>query len=173
MRTNRPESRTVTEQVTAVQRATLSQDQLAEWFPKAFGDVACYLYHHGIAPNGFPFARHHVRLDGRFEVEAGFPVATPITGNGPVEPSILPGGPVLVVWHVGPYAELGTAYQAMADWLEAEGATRTGDAWEIYHDPPTSDPMHWRTEVVQPFTLAGQHRLPNRHRLIPPTLSPA
>ena len=154
MRTDRPETRATTEQATAVRRATLDLDQLADWFPRAFGEVATYLHRHGIAPYGYPFARYHRVGEQRFEVEAGFPVAVPIDGDGTIEPSMLPGGQMLAVWHVGPYETVGTAYQAIDDWLRDESATRTGDPWEIYHDPPTGDPLHWRTEIIQPITFA-------------------
>jgi effector-binding domain-containing protein len=149
----RCESRTVCEQPTAVLRATLHRDELGGWFGAAFDQVADYLRRNGVAPRGFPFARYHIRPDCAFEVEAGFPVATPIAGDSTVEPSSLPGGHVVVAWHVGPYEQLADAYEAVDAWLKEERGIRTGDAWEIYHDPPSRDPSKWRTEVVQPFVL--------------------
>jgi effector-binding domain-containing protein len=155
MRTiHQPESRTMPEQPTAVVRATLRHGELGDWFGTAFDQVADYLHRHGVASCGFPFARCHIRPDGSFELEAGLPVPAPIAGNVQVRPSSLPAGHVVAVWHIGPYVQLGTAYQALDDWLKAEHGLRTGDPWEIYHDPPRRDPQSWRTEVIQPFALA-------------------
>jgi effector-binding domain-containing protein len=134
-------------------KATLHTDQLGAWIPSACDRVAAYLDQHGVDPRGRPLARYHVLHDHTFEVEVGFPVEASVEGDGRVQPSSLPGGRVVVAWHIGPYDQLGETYQAVDEWLKAEGGVRTGDAWEIYHDPPTGDPRFWRTEVVQPFTL--------------------
>lgn len=155
----RIETRTVTTQHAAVMKATLRTDELGGWISSAFDRVAEYLGRHRLTPNGMPFARH-VLADHTFEVEVGYPVAASIEGDGTVQPSSLPGGSVVVAWHIGPYDQLGETYQAVDEWLKAEGGTRTGDAWEIYHDPPVGDPRFWRTEVVQPFALVNAGSLP-------------
>lgn len=152
---DRPQSRSAVEQPTAVRRATLGPTDLLPWFAKAYGEVAGYLSAHGITPKGFPFARYHVRADGRFEVEAGFPLTGPIAGDASVVPSSLPAGLQAVVWHTGPYDQVGKAHALLTEWVEAQGGRPSGDPWEIYHDPPTGDPSAWRTEVVHPYVLAG------------------
>jgi effector-binding domain-containing protein len=108
-----------------------------------------------LTPEGRPFARYHVRADGRFNIEAGFPVGSKLAGNGSVQPSMLPSGDQAVIWHTGPYDQVGAAYAVLAEWIEEQGGTPEGDAWEIYHDPPAGDPSHWQTEVVQPYRAAG------------------
>ena len=154
MQTEHPQPRTVSEQPTAVRRATLSRRELVNWFASAYGEIAAYLSTHGLTAQGYPFARYHVRSDGRFDVEAGFGVGVRIAGNGFVLPSTLPGGEVVSAWHVGPYDEVGKTYGVLTDWLAEHRAEQAGDAWEIYHDPTTGDPSSWLTEVVQPFTPA-------------------
>jgi effector-binding domain-containing protein len=98
-----------------------------------------------------PFARYHQLPDGRFEVEAGFPVAAPVNSDAVIQRSSLPGGRVAVAVHVGPYDKLGDSYAAVTEWLRLRGGTPAGDPWEIYHDPPAGDPDTWRTEIVQPY----------------------
>ncbi len=149
------ESRTVPAQRTAVVTATLRREELSTWCPAALDRVATYLSRHEVGPSGFPFVRYHVRPEHRFEVEAGFPVGTRIVGDGNVQPSTLPSGNVVVAWHIGPYDGLGEAYESLDEWLKDEGAVRSGDGWEVYHDPPTRDPHFWRTEVIQPFVLTA------------------
>ncbi|TDU83756.1 effector-binding domain-containing protein [Kribbella voronezhensis] len=154
MNTEYPQHRVVTEQPTAVRRATLHQSELAGWFAAAYGEIAGYLGRHGLTAQGYPFARYHLRSDGRFDVEAGFPVEAGIAGDGSVQPSSLPGGHVVTAWHTGPYQEVGQTYALLAGWIAEHGVEQAGDAWEIYHDPPTGSPALWRTEVIQPFTPA-------------------
>lgn len=148
----RIEQRTIPAQHTAVMKATLPPEQLGSWIPAAFERVGAYLESQEIAPTGMPVARYHIRPDNAFDVEAGFPVDAVIAGDQYVVPSSLPAGRVVVAWHIGPYERLAETYAAVDEWLKSEGAMRSGDAWEFYHDPPTGDPRFWRTEVVQPFT---------------------
>src|SRR3954451_2034248 len=107
------QTRVLTEQPTAVRRAILAPDQLADWIPGACADVATYLFHHGITPSGFAYARwHRLRCD-LIGVEAGFPVPAPITTADKVEASALPAGPVVVKWHTGPADGVGLTYQKL------------------------------------------------------------
>jgi effector-binding domain-containing protein len=98
-----------------------------------------------------PFARYNRLADGRFEVEAGFPVANPVPGDGRIMPSHIPAGPAISLCHVGPYDSMEPAYQAVNDWLEANDAEAVGPPWEVYTSEPSEDPSTYRTQVVQPF----------------------
>ena len=153
MATREIEARTLDEQETAVEYATLSVSEIGPFLQKAFGEVATYLGRKGAGPAGPPFARYTPISDGRFEVEAGFPASTPTAGEGNVEPSDLPGGPAAVTVHVGPYDTIEPAYRALQTWVEARGGEPAGEAWEVYLSDPVAnpDPSTWRTEVVQPY----------------------
>ena len=151
----RLQTRVLAEQATAVRRDLLPPEGVATWVPRACSEVAVSLHHRGIAPHGYPFARCHPRADGRIEVEAGFPVAVPITPSSVLESSVLPGGPAVVAWQVGPDDDEGSALHAIDDWLHIEAAEPTGDSWEIYHDLPVCDRRGRRLEIVQPIAVAG------------------
>ncbi len=153
MTDNLIETRTLPEQDTAVEFATLSVPEIGPWLQKALGEVATYLERKGAGPAGMPFARYQRRSDGRFEVEAGFPASTPTSGEGDVEPSDLPAGPVAVIVHVGPYDATEPTYAALLDWIQQQGLEPSGDAWEVYLSDPKvdPDPASWRTEIVQPL----------------------
>ncbi|WP_329000939.1 GyrI-like domain-containing protein [Kribbella sp. NBC_00709] len=146
--------RALPEQPTAVRRTRLRPEQLVDWVPSACAAVAEQLRHHDIAPVGFPFARWRTMSDGVIEAEAGFPVSAPIPANTPIEQSVLPGGPVVAVWHTAPDEKLDLTYQAIEHWLEADDAIASGDSWEIYHDLPVCDHVGNRIEVIQPITFA-------------------
>lgn len=142
---------TLEEQATAVIRATVAVADLPTWFPRTFATVVSAVERGGSRVTGPPFARYRERGDGGFDVEAGFPVSAPIAADGEVQPATLPGGPMVVAEHVGPYETMASTYAAVAGWLEAHGAVAEGPAWERYHSEPTTDPATWRTEVVQPY----------------------
>ncbi|WP_202868363.1 GyrI-like domain-containing protein [Kribbella sindirgiensis] len=141
----------MTEQPTVVRRGTMAPTEMSAWFPKTYGEIVAFLRTHHTMPAGPPFARYHQLPDGRFEVEAGFPVVGVVASDAVTQMSSLPGGTVAVTVHVGPYDTLGENYAAVAEWLRLRGAKAAGDPWEIYRDPPDGDPATWRTEIVQPY----------------------
>lgn len=146
------ESRTLREQPTAVIRGTVGKDAIGPWIQQAYAELFGYLGRVGVAPAGPPFARYTFRADG-FGVEAGVPVAGAIRGEGRVEPSSLPGGPVAATLHVGPYDTLGSAYDELTRWIEAQKHTPKGPHWECYLNSPSEepDPSRWKTEVLLPY----------------------
>ena len=148
-------SQTGQAQPAAVMTAALPVAEIGPWLAKAYGTVASVITAHGAYPAGPPFARYHRLAEDRFAVEAGFPVSTPIEADGDVLPSQLPGGPVAVTVHIGPYEQMAPAYEALASWVTSHGGEPAGDPWEVYFTDPASepDPATWRTEVVQPYHL--------------------
>ena len=155
MRTYEIQPDTADEQPTAVSEATLPVDEIGPWMAKTYGAVAGVLAHTGVQPVGPPFSRFRRLDDGRFAVEAGFPVASPIDASGDVRGSSLPAGRVARTMHVGDYDEMEPAYDALASWVREQGGELVGDAWEIYYSDPEEepDPKSWRTEIVQPYRI--------------------
>jgi effector-binding domain-containing protein len=153
MKTDAIETRILEEQATAAMFATLPVDEIGPWLGRAYEAVARYLSHYGVGPLGMPYARYHQVDERTFEVEAGFAASTPVAGEGEVEPSTLPGGEAAATWHVGPYDEMGSAYETIAAWLADRDLEADGDSWEVYHSDPAevADPAEWRTEIVQPY----------------------
>ncbi len=131
----------------------LDTSQIGAWIGPAFERVASALVATEAGPYGLPFARLHRIGGSRFTIEAGYACAAHFSTAVDVTPTILPGGPAVAVWHVGPYNTMSDAYNAIDQWLTTNGADPVGDAWEVYHSDPTyePDPATWRTEVVQPY----------------------
>jgi hypothetical protein len=70
--------------------------------PPLHPDVRGWLRSRGVEPAGQPFIRYNViDMDRQLEVEAGFPVAAPMTGEGQVLAAILPAGRFATLWHTG------------------------------------------------------------------------
>lgn len=145
------ETRSVGARPTAVMSVDLDIDELKTWLGAAFAEVAERLHATENPPAGPPFARYHRIAEGRFRVEAGFPVARAVTANGGVRGSKLPGGDVVLTTHIGPYEDLGSTYEAISRWLESRGAMPAGDPWEVYFNGPEDPPSKWRTDIYQPY----------------------
>lgn len=141
------------EQSTAVIRDKVAAEELPNWMPGAFSEVGGLLAQAGIKPTGPPFARY-LREDGVFEVEAGFPVGSPVIGEGRVEPSWLPAGSAITALHSGPYETLPDTIRALEDWIEGHGHEEAGAYWEVYLTNPNQEPdvSEWHTKVVMPYT---------------------
>lgn len=156
MKTYEIRTATLSEQPTAVMRATLTVEEIRDWIGSAFHATATAVTAQGSFFVGPPFTRYHMLEEGRFEVEAGFPIGKPIKAEGDVEPSTISAGEVATTTHFGPYDRLGDAYEALAAWIAERGGTPAGDPWEVYLTSPdeSPDPEHWRTEVTMPYRPA-------------------
>ncbi len=97
-------------------------------------------------------------MDRQLEIEAGFPVAAPVTGEGQVLAAVLPAGRYATLWHTGHPDELAGATRTLLDWATRQGlawdvtSTPDGERWgcrpETYHDEPGQDMSEWETELA-------------------------
>lgn len=102
---------------------------------------------------GPAMARIH-ELDGTMlEVEAGFPVAEPLTATEGVEIGELPPGRAATTLHTGPYERLSEAAAALDEWVAREGLRVAAAPWFVFWvDPDQVDsPVDLRTELVLPI----------------------
>lgn len=136
---------------TAVVEGRMPVAAIPAWLPRVYQEIVTYLTSVGVGPAGPPFARYTFQ-DDFVTVQAGFPVAQAVAGEGRVAPSSLPGGPAAVTTHYGPYEGLTAAYDAVEIWLKENGREGSGPPWEVYYTDPQAepDPAGWRTDVVQP-----------------------
>lgn len=134
-------------QHTAIVCGQIRPEELPEFLGGAFGEVIAALDEQGLHPTGAPFGRYRP-TEGGFDVEVGFPCSDVVKPEGRVEASELPGGRAARTMHVGPYGDVGAAYDAAMSWITDEGCIVTGAPWECYLDgPEVPEP---RTEVFIP-----------------------
>lgn len=132
----------------AVVRGRVGPDEMPDFLGGAFEEIIRVLDEQGLHPTGAPFGRYRMTEEGGFDAEAGFPCSDVVKPQGRVEASELPGGRVARTMHVGPYGDVGAAYEAAVEWLTEEGYVTVGPPWESYLDgPEVADP---RTEVFVP-----------------------
>jgi len=145
------------EQPTLVLIGKCAVSDIPAFLGRAYTAVAEHIGKSGLDFAGPPFARHRP-LDGdftEFEVEAGFPIDRFAEGSGEVIASSLPEADVAVVTYTGPYAEMKPAYDAIQEWITAQGGHVDDAAWEVYYSDPTTepDPSTWRTDIVWPYRI--------------------
>jgi predicted transcriptional regulator YdeE len=103
-------------------------------------------------------------MAGRLDVEAGFPVAAPVAGDGEVVAGTLPAGRYVVTTHHGHPNGLAAATAAVLGWAVQQDLvwdaqeTPDGTVWarrlEVYRTDPREQPdmTEWDTDLV--FKLA-------------------
>ena len=104
-------------------------------------------------------AGRHVAIywDGSIRLEVGVEVQAPFSEQGEVVRSATPAGMVASTTHLGPYAGLGAAHDAVHQWCRANNHRLAGPSWEIYgHWDPEwdADPSRIRTDVYYLLTTA-------------------
>jgi effector-binding domain-containing protein len=136
---------------TAVVRGRARQEELAEVVPRTMGEVWDFLRANPAIRPGRNVA---VYLDGEIHLECGAEVAEPFQGNGKVECSAIPAGPIAFTEHVGPYDRLNEAHEAVLRWCAEHGHALAGPSWEVYGHW-VEDPAELRTEVCYLLRPAG------------------
>ena len=144
-------------------RAFVAMQTFGEVVPGLHPEVRSWLRSQGVQPTGQPFFKYNViDMDRQLEVEAGFAVAAPLTGEDPVLAAVLPAGRYATLWHTGHPDGLVGATQTLLDWAAQQGlawdvtSAPEGERWgcrlETCHHEPGQDMNGWETELA--FKLA-------------------
>ena len=139
----------------AVVRFHTDLTDLGRQMASAFAEVMASLARRNIAPTGPAVAYYQQQADG-YSAAVGFPVEGELPDDGPVVTIQLPDVDVATVTHVGRYADLPKAYEALARQVGAQGRRLddTGGMWEEYWSPPGTPEDQSRTVVYWPVKPA-------------------
>lgn len=134
-------------------RARVARHELATAIGDGIGRSYGHAHRSGLAMAGPPFTRYPEVGAGLMTVEAGVPLAAAAAGSGGIEAGELPGGPVAVAIHAGPYDQLTETYAAIERWMQTQGVRPGGAPWESYLTDPADHPNQadWRTAVYWPI----------------------
>jgi AraC family transcriptional regulator len=134
-------------------RMRVGRSELSTAIGEGLGKAFPYAMRIGLAIAGRPLTRYLSTGPGLYEIEVGVPVSPAGPGEGDVQAGSLPGGPVAVAVHAGPYDQLTETYAALERWIEANGFRIGSAPWESYITDPADhpDPADWRTEVYWPL----------------------
>lgn len=134
-------------------RATVRMAEIGQRMGPLFGELFGWLGRKGIEPAGAPWARYLTVGADEVELEIGAPLAAEIAGEDGMIAGVRPACEVAATIYMGPYEQIGPAYQAIAAWLSENGRLNAGAMWEIYETDPEQepDPAKWRTRIVYPL----------------------
>src|SRR5690606_29214424 len=92
-KTTEPKIDTRSEQPYMGIRSQIPMQQLGEVIPDGVDSVMAWLAQRGITPAGGPFIRFHViNMEGKMDVEVGWPVESAMSGEGRIQPGVIPAG---------------------------------------------------------------------------------
>lgn len=135
----------------AVTRFSTTPDQISTHMAAAFGIVYGYLGRHGIEAVGAPYGCYLMTGPEKWEVRVGAEVDHAIRPEESVEPYTLPACESLSTVHLGPYDELGKAYEALEARAHELGVQLDPVMmWEEYLSGPEVPPEQTRTVIHWP-----------------------
>jgi effector-binding domain-containing protein len=133
-------------------RTRTAVQELPQLLGTSFGAIAQYLGSLGEHPTGAPFVAYYNMDMQNLDIEIGFPVSHPLPGQGNIQSGNIFGGKLATCQHVGPYSEIGPAYEALTRFVKEEGAEAVGTAYEFYlNDPQTVQPVELQTQIYFPL----------------------
>jgi effector-binding domain-containing protein len=147
---------TLNERPIASIRMKCKHDEIQKTLSVLLPEVLAHVVSTGAEKTGPPLVRYHSMPAEEIDLEAAIPVREPVEPGGRVKACALPAGEAAVTWHVGPYQELGKAYERLQAWMSEHGYEPAGAPWEEYWTDPglEPDPSKWRTRVVWPVRAA-------------------
>jgi effector-binding domain-containing protein len=139
-------------QPTLVIRTRTPVQSLPQVVGQAYGAIMQYAGQLGFQPSGAPFAAYYNMDMEDLDMEIGFPFEQKPKGKDNVLASEIPGGMAAACLHVGPYDQLGAAYEALQKWMQANEYVPAGVAYEFYlNDPAAAPPAELQTQLVFPL----------------------
>lgn len=142
-------------QITLAIRTHSAVQDLAKVLPRCYMTIGDYLTEIGQKPGGPPFVAYYNMDMQNLDIEAGVPTSKKLPGKGEIQPSTLPAEKAAACVYVGPYDGLPIAYDALSNWMKAQGIEAKGTAYEVYlNDPAEVPPEALQTQIVMPVKVS-------------------
>lgn len=144
---------------TAVVRGRdIPAESIGGFYDDSFRVLTAFLRERSLTAVGPAFALH-TRMPGQtMDLEVGFAIDHPLSGEHATEDgtlvhaSVLPGGAAATVSHLDGYEQLAAAWSSLMEWVQANGHTPGLPFWEVYVTGPSpdGDPAAMRTDLYLP-----------------------
>ena len=136
-------------------RGPVAWANLGPFIGEAIKEICEVAADQGVRFAGPPMAIYHCAEaeEAELDVEVAMPLAEPVEPAGRVTATTLPGGLAAATLHAGRYEDVGSAYRALAEWVQEHGHETAGPPCEIYLTDPgqVQDPGALRTEILWPI----------------------
>jgi effector-binding domain-containing protein len=137
---------------TAYVRARTQVGGLPELLSQAYAEIESSVQKAGLKYSGPPYVLYfNIDMDD-LDVEIGFPINKAFNGISKVKGGEFPAGRHATCIHIGPYPEIETAYKALSEWMQIQGVTPKGFAYEFYLNDPNETPeAQLETKILFPL----------------------
>lgn len=133
-------------------RTTVPMERLSEAMGAAYGELSAYMGSRGIPFSGPPYALYRNMDMTALDVEMGFPLASPVEGDGHINAGEIPAGDVAADLYEGSYEGIGEAYEKLKVYTERQGRSAEEWCYEFYlNSPEDTPPEQLRTEICFPL----------------------
>ncbi|MDN7013929.1 GyrI-like domain-containing protein [Methanoculleus sp. FWC-SCC3] len=138
------------EQPTLSIRTRAKVEDLPVLIGEGYSRMADYLKELGELLSDVPYVAYHNMDMQDLDVEMGFPVSKILPEKGKIQSGSIPESNVVFCMHRGAYREMASTYEEMADWIEKNGLTPAGTAYEYYYNGPEYPESELLTMIVMP-----------------------
>jgi effector-binding domain-containing protein len=140
---------------TAVIRGVVPVASLRDFFDDSFRTLAHVLAAQRVNVLSPAFGLYHGTPGESLDLEVGFATDRPVQPGDGVVTSSLPGGRAGRLTHSGSFDGLGSSWQRLHSWIQAQGLSPRPQRWESYitRPSPEMNPRDLRTDLTWP--LAG------------------
>ncbi len=121
-------------------RSAVPPSEVAQTLGSSIPKVLKFVEARGGSLAGPPITRYLSQSSELFEIEVGFPLTSPLAGEGEIVAIELPGGKAALTNHFGSYQRLGEGHRAIIEWVMANQKSIAGPPWEVYLSDPSSTP---------------------------------
>lgn len=135
-------------------RSVVALDAMPDFFGAAYEQIFERIGREGLTVTGMPFGRYRGMPTETVDIEAGVTIAETVPSSGETVSGTLPATKAVEAVHIGPYDTMVETYEAMQEWIAAEGLEPSHEMWEFYLTDPAAepDPAKWQTKIVWPVT---------------------
>lgn len=131
-------------------RTTVHIKDLPTVIGQAYGKIAAFLAQNNELMADIPFVCYNNMDMENLDVEMGFPVAKPLSGNDEIKHGIIPSQKVITSIHMGAYQDSEPLYIEMGKWLADNGYEAKGPVYEYYMNDPYRPENELLTKIVMP-----------------------
>jgi effector-binding domain-containing protein len=130
-------------------RRRTSLEGLKEVISDGFMKIATYLEYLGESPAGPPYAAYYNNEMNDLDIEIGFPVVSPLPGQGAIHGSFVRAYTAVECLHKGPYSKFSETYGEMIKWMESHDLSPAGAYYEAYLNSPGDTPESELLTVIR------------------------
>jgi effector-binding domain-containing protein len=132
------------------QQFVTPHEQIGETIKRSFGALYGRIAEAGVVPAGAPFIIYK-SPQPPWEMEVCAPVATEVTPTPDILYREMPASRVVALMRVGPYEQLGEAYDEVQAYIREHNLVIAGPPREFYLSPPETPAERIQTLVEWPI----------------------